>query len=91
MFFVPGTALLSDGADSYGIDQAFGFALLNLGWAPGHLIGSGAGGALADALGDAATYLILAGVCLVTLLAVQRGPLALLLRGRREQTAPAEA
>ena len=90
-FFVPGTALLSDGAETYWIDQAFGFALLNLGWAPGHLIGSAVGGALADGLGDAGPYLILAGVCLLSLLAIQRGPMALGLRTRTKQGAAAEA
>jgi MFS family permease len=80
IFFVPGTALLSDGAEAAGIDQAFGFALLNIGWAPGHLIGSAFAGALADALGDAGPYLILSAVCLLTLIATERGPLALVHR-----------
>ena len=76
IFFVPGTALLSDGADEIGIGQGFGFALLNLGWAPGNLVGSAAGGGLADALGDVGPYFILAGICALTLLALERGPLA---------------
>ncbi len=79
-FFVPGTTLLSDGAEAAGIDQAFGFALLNVGWAPGAIVGAALGAAFADALGDAATYLLLAGVCALTLLAVERGPLSVLRR-----------
>jgi MFS family permease len=79
-FFVPGTALLSDGAEAAGIDQGFGFALLNLAWAPGHIVGSAAGGALAAVLGDAGPYLIVAGVCLATLLAIELGPLSMLRR-----------
>jgi len=75
-FFVPGTALLSDGAERAGIGQGLGFALLNLAWAPGHVVGSAAGGAIADTAGDALPYLLLAGVCTLALLAVERGPLA---------------
>lgn len=76
-FFVPGTALLSDGAEAAGLDQGFGFALLNLAWAPGHIAGSAAGGALADATGDAVPYLVLAGLCLCTLVAIRHRPIAL--------------
>src|SRR5919108_483999 len=72
IFWVPGTALLSDGAERAGIDQGFGFALLNVAWAPANVVGAGLGGALADALGDAAAYLLAAALCLLTLLAVQR-------------------
>ena len=70
--WVPGTALLSDGAERAGVDQGFGFALLNVAWAPANVVGAGLGGALADALGDAAAYLLAAALCLLTLLAVQR-------------------
>jgi predicted MFS family arabinose efflux permease len=82
-FFVPGTALLSDGAETSGIGQGYGFALLSLGWAPGHIVGAGAGGAIAEVLGDAGPYLLLAGLCLVTLVAVERGPLAVVGAGAR--------
>jgi predicted MFS family arabinose efflux permease len=75
-FFVPGTALLSDGAERAGIGQGLGFALLNMAWAPGHVVGSAAGGAIADITGDALPYLLLAGICTLALLAVERGPLA---------------
>lgn len=70
--WVPGTALLSDGAETAGIDQGFGFALLNVAWAPANVVGAGLGGALADAFGDAAAYLLAATLCLLTLVAVQR-------------------
>jgi predicted MFS family arabinose efflux permease len=82
-FFVPGTALLADGAEDAGLDQGFGFALLNLAWAPGHIVGSAAGGALADATGDAIPYLILAGLCLTTLFALRHAPAALARRAPR--------
>ena len=89
-FFVPGTALLSDGAEDVGLDQGFGFALLNLAWAPGHIVGSAAGGALADAMGDAVPYLILAGLCLATLFAVRRAPAALTQRAPRLRRGPSD-
>jgi MFS family permease len=70
--WVPGTALLSDGAERAGVDQGFGFALLNVAWAPANVVGAGLGGALADAFGDAAAYLLAASLCTLTLVAVQR-------------------
>jgi MFS family permease len=70
--WVPGTALLSDGAERAGVDQGFGFALLNVAWAPANVVGAGLGGALADAFGDAAAYLLAATLCLLTLVALQR-------------------
>jgi MFS family permease len=70
--WVPGTALLSDGAERAGVDQGFGFALLNVAWAPANVVGAGLGGALADAFGDAAAYLLAASLCVLTLVAVQR-------------------
>jgi len=70
--WVPGTALLSDGAEKAGLDQGYGFALLNVAWAPANVVGAGLGGALAQAAGDAAAYLLAAALCLVTLGAAQR-------------------
>jgi len=64
-------ALLADQAERAGLEQALGFALLNIAWAPGHLVGSAAGGALAGALGDSAPYLILALLCTLTLPALK--------------------
>jgi MFS family permease len=71
-FFAPAMALLADQTERAGLEQAFGFALLNAAWAPGHLIGSVAGGALAGAAGDTAPYLALAGLCAVTLPALKQ-------------------
>ena len=70
--WVPGTALLSDGAEKAGLDQGFGFALLNLAWAPANVVGAALGGVLAQAAGDAAAYLVAAALCVVTLVAAQR-------------------
>jgi MFS family permease len=70
--WVPGTALLSDGAEKAGLDQGFGFALLNVAWAPANVVGAALGGVLAQAAGDAAAYLLAAALCLLTLAAAQR-------------------
>lgn len=74
--WVPGTALLSDGAEAAGVDQGFGFALLNVAWAPANLVGAALGGALAEAFGDSGAYLLAAALCLLTLVAVQRRTLS---------------
>jgi MFS family permease len=71
IFWVPGTALLSDGAESAGLDQGFGFALLNAAWAPANVVGAALGGVLAQAVGDAGAFLLAAALCLVTLAAAQ--------------------
>jgi MFS family permease len=70
--WVPGTALLSDGAEKAGIEQGFGFALLNVAWAPANVVGASLGGLLAQAAGDAGAYLLAGALCLVTLAAAQR-------------------
>jgi len=75
ILWAPASAMLSDGAEAVGLDQALGFALLNLGWALGQVTGAAASGALAQATTDAVPYAILVGVCLATL--------AVLVRGRR--------
>jgi MFS family permease len=78
-FYLPGAAIMADGADATGLDHAFGFSLANLAWAPGTIVGSVVGGAVAESAGDEATYVLLAAVCLGTLLFVRRlaaGPAA---------------
>jgi predicted MFS family arabinose efflux permease len=67
ILWAPASALLSDGAEAVGLDQALGFALLNLGWALGQVCGSAAAGAVAQATSDAVPYCVLAGICLATL------------------------
>jgi MFS family permease len=71
-FYLPGAAIMADGADAAGMDHAFGFALANLAWAPGTVAGSLIGGALAERAGDEATYVLLAAVCFGTLLVLRR-------------------
>lgn len=68
--WIPGVALLSDGADAAELHHGFGFALMNLAWAPGQFVGAATGGALADALGDHVPFLGVAAICALTLTAI---------------------
>jgi MFS family permease len=70
VFWAPAMALLSDASEEAGLDQALAFSISNLAWAAGHLLGSGGGGALADATSDAVPYGLLGLVCAVTLAGV---------------------
>ena len=74
--WTPAMAMLSDGAEAFGVDQGFAFALVNLAWATGQTAGAAGSARLADAAGDRVPYLVLAGACALTL--------AMLLR-RRER------
>jgi MFS family permease len=69
-FWVPGGALLTEAAESFGLGHGFSFALFNLAWAPAGAAGAIVGGALADHLGDTASYALLAALCAATLLLV---------------------
>jgi MFS family permease len=66
-FFTPGMALVSVSAEQRGIALGIAFGVMNGAWAVGNAIGPAAGGALAQAAGDSLPYLLLAGICLVTL------------------------
>jgi MFS family permease len=66
-FFTPGMTLLSHLSEERGVDQGYTFALVSLAWAPGQTLGAAGGGALAHATADAVTYLLLAGICVLTL------------------------
>ena len=63
---VPGVAIVTDASEAVGIELGFGFALINLAWAPGDVVGAAAGGALADVSSDALPYGLLAAACLAT-------------------------
>jgi MFS family permease len=69
-FWAPAMALLSDASERAGLDQALAFSISNLAWALGHIIGGGAGGALADATADAVVYGLLAAGCAATFVGV---------------------
>ncbi len=69
-FWAPGMALLSDASEEAGLAQGLAFALANLAWAVGHLVGAGGGGALAEATTDAVPYGLLGLICAATLAGV---------------------
>ncbi|MGH2805174.1 MAG: hypothetical protein ACRDL4_19385, partial [Thermoleophilaceae bacterium] len=69
-FWAPAMAMLSDASEDVGLDQALAFSISNLAWAAGHLLGAGAGAALADATRDAVPYGLLALACAATLAGV---------------------
>ena len=66
-FWTPAMSLLADRAEALGLDYAYGFALVNLAWAPGAATGAAGGGALARATSDAVPYLALSTACVLTL------------------------
>jgi MFS family permease len=70
VFWTPAMSHLTDLAERRGLDYAYGFALVNLAWAPGQAIGASGGGALARATSDALPYFVLSGLCLLSLVAV---------------------
>lgn len=71
-FYTPGIALVSDRAEFAGLAQGLAFGVMNSAWAIGALFGPTIGGGLADALGDAAPYLLCSVLCAVTLAAIVR-------------------
>ena len=72
LVWTPTMSLLTHRVEALGLDYAYGFALINLAWAPGAFIGPAAGGALAQATSDAAPYLLLSAGCALTLAALWR-------------------
>jgi MFS family permease len=83
--YPPAGAMISEGAEPVGLDQAYGFALFNLAWAGGQVIGGAGGAGLAQATSDAVPYLLLAALCLATALTVR---LAGRSRAAPEQVSP---
>ena len=77
--WVPGMALISDGAEAVGLDQGYAFAIFNMAWAAAQVGGSAGGAALADATSDTLVYAVIAALCAATLLAI----------GRRKEAVPA--
>ena len=65
-------SLLSDEAEATGLDYAFAFTLINLAWGPSQIAGSAGGAALAQATSDAVPYLVLSGLCALTLASLWR-------------------
>jgi MFS family permease len=72
LFWAPAMSFLTMTAERMGVELAWVFALINMAWAPGQALGAFGGGALARLTADAVPYLILSGVCLLTLFGVAR-------------------
>lgn len=68
----PAMALLADAVEAARLDQGFGFALSNLTWAGGQVLGSIGGGALAALAGDTVVYLALAAIGALALASLAR-------------------
>jgi hypothetical protein len=64
--------LLSDGVEAIGLDYGLGFAIVNLVWGGGQVLGSIGSGALAATTSDTVAYLLLAAICTATLVTVAR-------------------
>jgi MFS family permease len=69
--WAPATALLSESADRQGLEQGYAFALVNLAWAGGQIIGGAGGSAAAQFAGDALPYLVCSSLFLVALLVLR--------------------
>jgi predicted MFS family arabinose efflux permease len=73
--YPPAGAMISHGAERVGLDQGYAFALFNIAWAGGQVIGDAGSAGLAQATADAVPYVLLALLCVVTLVTVsRRGP-----------------
>jgi MFS family permease len=67
LVWTPSTVLLSDAAAERGIGFVVGFAMMNLAWSPGQLIGSVFGGVIGQTTSDAVAYVVAAALCVVAL------------------------
>jgi MFS family permease len=71
-FWTPAMSMITDEADTVGLDYGYAFALVNIAWAPGQAGGAAIGGAVASVTSDAVAYLGLSALCVVTLLSMLR-------------------
>jgi MFS family permease len=71
-FWTPAMSMVTDEAETLGLDYGYAFALVNIAWAPGQAGGAALGAKIASLTSDRVAYIGLAGVCLVTLVALER-------------------
>ena len=64
--------VLTHGGEAAGLGFGYSVALVNMAWAPGQALGAAGGGALAHLTSNAVPYLLLAGVCALTLAGLWR-------------------
>jgi MFS family permease len=69
--WIPGMALISDGAEAVGLDQSYAFAIFNMAWAGAQIAGAAGGASLAQATSDHLVYGSIAALCVATLVAIQ--------------------
>lgn len=69
--WAPATAMLSESADREGLDQGYAFALVNLAWAGGQILGGAGGSGAAQLAGDALPYAACSALFLVALLVLR--------------------
>jgi MFS family permease len=74
LLWTPATVLLSDAAAECGLGFVVGFALMNLAWSPGQLLGSTFGGGIAQVSSDALPYAVAALLCIGALVSLTRAP-----------------
>jgi MFS family permease len=72
ILWTPSMAMISDGAEDFGLDQGYAVALINLAWSTGQTVGSAGGARLGETYGDALPYLGLAAGCALTFAALAR-------------------
>ena len=75
--YSPAFALIAKGAEEARFNQGVAFAVMNMAWALGAVVGPAAGGAIAQTEGDRIPLLISAGICAVA-------AVGLLARSRRQ-------
>lgn len=86
MLWSPAMAMLSDGAESAGLDLGLAFGFTNLGWGVGHTLGGAVAPAVADAGGNGLAYTglaVLSALALGTLIARRRAVESALALGAR--------
>jgi MFS family permease len=71
LLWTPAMVLLSDAADDQRLGFVAGFALMNLAWSPGQLVGSSFAGAVAQETSDAVPFLIAAALCVASLVSLR--------------------
>jgi MFS family permease len=72
LLWTPALVLISDAALERGLGYIVGFALMNLAWSPGQLVGSTFAGGVAQATSDALPYAVAAALCVLALVSVRR-------------------
>ncbi len=89
IFWTPAMSMVTDQAESLGLDYGYAFALVNIAWAPGQAGGAALGARVASLTSDKVAYFALAAVCLLTLAVLAQRPRAIArLPGRRSAVDP---